>query len=232
MARLAPCLPLPVHTNCSQVPAVLQDNLLSCTHVSFQAGGYGQGARSAQLAFEVEADDGEEDGDGGDDSEREGLTMVLLVGSTLWFETQEEMYAFLQPKLAAALQASYGYDPSLDGPCMGGGGAPAVVGGEEEAAAVTAVARRRRRRQRWQRQVRRQLLRGGAEPSEAEEEEEEERGDGGIVPPSSSPSSSAAAAPAGGDDDGRLLPSCADVVAAFNDNALGGAEGAASPFAL
>jgi hypothetical protein len=205
IARLAPCLPLPVHTNCSEVPATLQQNLMTCTHVSFQPGGYGQGARRAELAFEVEAEESEEG---------EGLTMVLLVGSTLWFEDQAQMWDVLQPKIAAALQASHGYDPTLQGPCMGGRQEEAG----EDGAAVAVARSRRRRRQR--------LLRGLGE----EEKEKKiaaaaaavrEDGADGVVPV---PDHAA----------GGGLPSCADMVAAFNANAADGGVpgGAATPFAL
>lgn len=198
MARLAPCLPLPVNSNCSQVPDTLQRNLLTCTHVSFQPGGFGQGAHSAQLAFEVEADDdGGASGQGGESGG--GLTMVLLVGSTLWFEDQAAMYEALQPRLQAALQASHGYDPTLQGPCMGGG-----MREQQQDDGLVAVGRRRRRQ-------RRRLLRG-LEEQQQEQQGAAAEGDGGLV-------------------SGEGLPSCADVVAAFNAVDRGLAEAAAS-FAL
>lgn len=227
MARLAPCLPLPVHSNCSQVPETLESNLLTCTHVSFQAGGYGQRARRAELAFEVEAE--AEEGAGGEGAA--GLTMVLLVGSTLWFEDQAAMYDFMQPKLAAALAASHGYDPNLQGPCMGG--RQEGEGGIQQAA-IAAVGRRRA--------ARRRLLRGPEQQQEAGAEAEapaaagaegavrgaNEDADGGIVPVPVAVAASAASGAAG--VLGAGLPSCADVVAAFN--AADGPGGVASPFAL
>ena len=198
---LAPCLPLPVHSNCSQVPAALQRNVESCMHISFQPGGYGQGARKAELTYQVEpALRPQEDADAASAGEN-GLTMVLLVGSPFYFEDQTAMYEFLQPRLAAALQEAKGYDPTLQGPCIGG---RQEGGGVEE---VASVARRRRRRrlqeQEEQAQQQQQQQQQQEEENRQQKEEQEQH-----------------------EQQQPALPSCARVVDAFNSLDIAGGGGA------
>ena len=122
VVTLAPCSPLPVLTNCSAVPEALARNMAACTHISFQPGGYGQEATSASLRFSLEPKDavpkaagaGAAAGAGGGGG---ALTMVLLLGSVFYFPSMEAMYSFMQPKVRAAMEGNGLYDPTVDGPC-------------------------------------------------------------------------------------------------------------------
>ncbi|KAM3574834.1 hypothetical protein VYU27_003259 [Nannochloropsis oceanica] len=103
------------------------------------------------------------DKDSGSKSSGATLTMVLLVGSVLYFPSQAEMYEFMQPKVAAAMREKGLYDPTYEGPCTSSGNNddnnkntsrssnanPAVNELGEGNNVLTSVTRRQRRLQRY-----------------------------------------------------------------------------------